>query len=348
MAVAALAAQRWVLPWLRVDAEGVGTARWVWAETDRFDLSPATFLLVREFDLTEVPARARLLTMGDEEYSLLLNGEWVGANRFHPGALLDHWDVTPLLRPGRNRVVVDLRSSHGPGGFVARLVDDHGKVLLRSDRTWRVLRYRVPGVESRAALPPGELPVDLGTSPVGRWGSPAAGSLRPAAGSRDFAEVRALRHRLLGGDAWVEPEEPARTGHPLGRAVTFDWGGPVEGYLALELAGGEGRPGLVVFGDAPPVRERPPADELVLRVPGSNYWVDPLPRRFRYATVVVGEELLDAKVYLAEGARTPSELRAEASRGVLGIVPPPLRAPVEDEIWRELEGLPSGARREAR
>ena len=35
-------------------------------------------------------------------------------------------------------------------------------------------------------------------------------------------------------------------------------------------------------------------------------------------------------------------------RGVLGIVPPPLRTPVEDEVWRQLQGVPRVAGGEKR
>ncbi len=44
--------------------------------------------------------------------------------------------------------------------------------------------------------------------------------------------------------------------------------------------------------------------------------------------------------------RFPPPRAAAPVRGVLGIVPPPLRTPVEDEVWRELEGVPGVAGRE--
>lgn len=348
VALAAVAVQRWVLPRLREDPAGLGAARWLWAATDRFELRPVAFLLFRDFDLPTPPRTARLLALGDEEYSLFLNGAWVGSSRYLPEADLDQWDVSALLRPGRNRLVAELRSGQGPGGFVARLLGDDGEFLLASDPSWRVLRGAVIGLESGRALPAGEPPVDLGPSPLGRWGTPAVGELRPALGSREYAEARAARFRLLGHGEWRPLDAAPGPSRPLGRAVTFDWGETVAGYLAIELVSGGGEPGLVVFGEAPPLLEEPPADALVIRVPGRNYWLDALPRRFRYATVVVGDDLVDAKVYLDEGARTPSELRALASRGVLGIAPPALRAPVEDEIWRELEGFAGRARGKGR
>jgi hypothetical protein len=70
-------------------------------------------------------------------------------------------------------------------------------------------------------------------------------------------------------------------------------------------------------------------------------------RRFRYA-LVVGlpgtMEEISARVQEIDPAQAAGLVQQEESarkpaRGVLGIVPPPLRTPVEDEVWRDLEGV---------
>src|SRR6476659_5880738 len=118
-----------------------GAAEWIWTPLNRHATLPVAFLAVRDFDLDEPPAAARLLAAGDEEYVLYLNGKLVGAGAHAPGvpgAPLDVYEVGPLLRPGGNRLVAELRSARGAGGFLARLEESaSGRTIVASDRRWR-------------------------------------------------------------------------------------------------------------------------------------------------------------------------------------------------------------------
>ena len=70
-------------------------------------------------------------------------------------------------------------------------------------------------------------------------------------------------------------------------------------------------------------------------------WQDAVPRRFRYLRVWGLEGVHGAAVLPITGdgyARLAPP--AGAARGLLGIAPPPLRAPVEDVVRRQLQGLP--------
>ena len=70
--------------------------------------------------------------------------------------------------------------------------------------------------------------------------------------------------------------------------------------------------------------------------------MDVQPRRFRYA-LVVGDRPAAARL-LPVDPKAADGLFAEGNErkveGVFGIDPPPLRTPVEDEVWRELQSVP--------
>lgn len=339
VALLALLAQTVLAPRLARQRSGLGEARWLWAAGDREATDAVAFFLVRELELAAVPAIARLIACGDEEFSLFVNGAWASAGRYRPGRPADVREVTSLLRPGRNRIVVELRSRHGLGGFAARLEDGAGRTLLATDSGWRVHRADFGLLENGPVAGEPEPPLDWGAAPVGRWGRPGVGPVRPPLG-RPRAELRApLFSGLPPGEWFSTPRRPSRF-HPLGHRVVFDWGEPVEGFLALEFAAAEGSaPALVVVGEAPPEETRPRADYLFVRPVGRNYWHDVEPRRFRYATVVSLDPVLQAKVYVE-----PAGVRADSEpAGLFGLRQRPLRPPGEDELWRQLESLPGGA-----
>jgi hypothetical protein len=137
---------------------------------------------------------------------------------------------------------------------------------------------------------------------------------------------------------------------PGGARVVYDWGREVTGYLAFELKPGDQlRTALFYAGDAPP---RPGIDQpagAVLLLPGRRQWLDAVPRRFRYAMVIGIEEPLAARVDALAPDLAPEKvtrlLPEGREKGILGIEPPPLRTPVEDEVWRKLESVPGVAGR---
>jgi hypothetical protein len=133
-------------------------------------------------------------------------------------------------------------------------------------------------------------------------------------------------------------------GRRPGSSLLYDWGRPVEGYLSLEiLPAKELGMALLFVGDGGATGDQPP-DPLagdptaaVLILPGQRDWLDTLPRRFRYALLVgLARPALAAVLPVpapAAGSPRPSEKR------VFGIQGPPLRTPVEDEVWSKLQRL---------
>jgi len=324
-----------------------GQAEWIWASIDEGQAEPQTFYLVRDVHLDFRIKKARLLCLADEEYVAIVNGTQVGGGRFVGKGIVDEYAVGRFLKRGRNRLVIEARSSRGHGGLLLSLeVQGAGKFkTVVSDGSWQVLRHRERGLgRAREKISEGEAPVVWGLPPKGRWPLPATVRRRPTIPQlliggepRRPAKVRQGR----GESVWqpFDPDAPLKKG--LGPWVTFDWGESVTGYLALEYPIEQSPVALVYLGeDLPDLTVSRPAAALA-GLEGGWLWSDALPHRFRYATVLVREgTVTGAMVYLTKPGRSevliPTE---EGSIGVFGLRSEDLRTPLEDEFRRELHGL---------
>ena len=337
-----------------------GKAEWIWKPLGRSESSPAAFALVRDFYLDPPPARGRLLVSADEEYVLYLNGRRIGSGRYtaapgRRGALLDSYEVSDLLTPGVNRLQAAVRSGRGAGGFLLALLDGadgaSGRSLLGTDESWRVyqrdhpflLRGLVP-LSPKLELGTGEVVSSWGLPPLGRWGVPTPGPKRPLfsdlTGGR--APLAAVRTVLCA---------PPAPGFPPVPRTLFDFGREVTGYLSFELTPDPVQRSALLFtgSDVPEVPGASPAGAIIT-LPGRHAWEAAVPLRFRYALVVGVSPLAGRLQPLAtQGGEAGLALRDKPpvpTRGVLGIVPPLLRTPVENEVWRKFERLPGVSRRE--
>jgi hypothetical protein len=313
---------------------------------------------VRDFDLDPPPAHGRLLVAADEEYVLYLNGRRLGSGRYSGSGgfgrrwtRLDTYEAGDWLTPGGNRLVAEVRSGRGAGGFLLALVDGvGGRPLLGTDGRWRVyrrdhpflLRGLVP-LSPKLILGTGEDVYSWGLPPLGRWGVPTAGPVRPL-----FPDLAGERSPLAASrTALADPPAP---GLPPVPRTLFDFGREVTGYLHLEVTPDEvQRAGLLYIGveGVPALSEARP-DGAVITIPARRGWEDASPRRFRYA-LVVGLAPVAARVQpVDEKAAEPLLPRVLQTSpvGVLGLVPPPLRTPVEHEVWRKFQRVPGVAGRE--
>jgi hypothetical protein len=344
-----------------------GAAEWIWKPLGRSESSPLAFCLVRDFYLDPLPARVRLLVSADEEYVLYLNGRRIGSGRYagasgtpgtpgtpgRRGTRLDSYEVEEQLTPGVNRLEAEVRSGRGAGGFLLALLDGaDGRALLGTDERWRVyqryhpflLRGLVP-LSPKLQLGTGEDVYSWGLPPLGRWGVPQPGPARPL-----FPDLTDGRPPLP-AIRLVLSDPPAPGLPPVARTV-FDFGREVTGYLTLELTPDPvQRAGLLYTGvSGVPAVPGARADGAIITIPGRNGWEAACPRRFRYA-LVVGLAPLAARVLPMNESADPGALLARGlgpagSVGVLGITPPALRTPVEDEVWRKFQRVPGVARRE--
>ena len=143
------------------------TAKWIWGARSGL-VRPGTaepvgahdpevrdqrVLFRREFVLDAVPIHAVLAATADARYAAYVNGARVGSGpgRHDANTLTyDEWDVTRLLRPGRNLIAVlgryygdpvpwwmPSRASHTMGaGSLAVELEGDGEVIVATDERW--------------------------------------------------------------------------------------------------------------------------------------------------------------------------------------------------------------------
>jgi hypothetical protein len=105
----------------------------------------------------------------DREHVLYVNGARAGAGVQRPGDALALYDLSPLLRPGVNRIAIEAGSPTGVGGILFSLdLDGLGRDALVSDGHWRV------DLSADALAAGGRYgPVVWGSPPQYPWGYPA-------------------------------------------------------------------------------------------------------------------------------------------------------------------------------
>ncbi|MCP4202843.1 MAG: hypothetical protein GY769_13040 [bacterium] len=327
-------------------------AQWIWASDLDAEDGWVNFFVYRDFVLESgVPDRAELTIQADEGYWAFVNRQAAGSGGFRDGAPVDSYDVAEFLRPGANRLVVQLRSRRGVGGLLARLdLGEAGSVV--TDGGWRMCRR----YES-ALLGSGFVPEDIGTVKV--WGVPPVGSWPvlpevvrlPALGDQLLSSQTTdiFRFRALGQSEWVRRFPPPESRLPLGRWVIFDLGRVVHGYMNVVFAAHGGAQGLVYTSlDRPTGPDTADPATRFLSPVGRGSWTDPQPREFRFVTVVALAEIAGLRVF-----ETAPEWVAERGAGEIrrrrafGFQPPPSAATVEHEFWRELKRVTGLTGREA-
>ena len=379
---------------LSLGAPATGGAEWIWIDDPPTRRSPVAFYAVQDFELEAPAPAAELMVAADEEYLVSINGRWVGLGAWRAGATIDRYAVGEWLRPGANRVVIEVRSGRGTGGLLACLTDPaSGRALTATDRGWRTVAHHPNGLfQGWGSIAHAPRAISWGRPPTGRWGAVEPGPLRRPPTDHGV-RLPPVRARPLGaGGTWRPVVAEVRVPRPARgeRGVLLDWGRPVAGHLSLRFDSTEGQRTALLFTGALPVdpldgapdgapdgggdgrataedrgadtdrgepgadRGEPGADRgepaadggapdaAVIVISGRRGWTDTVARRFRYVAVLgvtpVAETWVDAPAAW-ESVREPADGRRQ---GLLGIAPPPLRTPVEDEVWRQLKGLARG------
>lgn len=318
-------------------------AEWIWAPGAAKTSVPVAFYLARDFDLGDLagpdrrsPAEAlRFALTAEGEYQLFVNGRFVGAGSWMQGEPLDVYDVTDLLRAGRNRILVELRSLRGAGGLLGSLYSEKAaSPLLVTDDSWQVLRHHRKGLhEGTARLGDAPRAASWGSPPAGRWGRVSlAADVSP---SPSFDARRGVlwataksRTRLCHSSAEVEKTglrlqdlhlEAGETLCESVLVVDFERGGC--GYLELDLDAGSQRSYRVWFGQRTeqlPGSRR--ADEQIVLVPGSRRWRAAHLRDASRVWIAGVEDVRGARLRLQEGASGGEWPPPE--EGVWGFEPP--------------------------
>jgi hypothetical protein len=292
-----------------------GGAQWIWAAGALEASEPLAFYAVRDFELDVPPTRASARILADEAYILYVNGQRVGSGAYYAGAPLDSYPLDSLLRPGWNRVAVELRSRRGAGGLLCALFgDDERRPLIGSDRSWRILRDAsgvVDGLSDSSAGSPAQV---WQSPPTGGWGLPRLAPQRPLYSETLLTEAGRLEAEVL------MPSTTPRPTLEAGAPLVNDFGRAVSGYVllsgvaaaprrlyleaGLERVGGEPLDVLLAEGQA----SWSSTEVKTLRYVGSPY----LPEGAALSLVEVKPEL----------AALDAERQALRRRGVFGVEPP--------------------------
>jgi len=113
-------------------------SQWIW--TSQGTRANSTVYFRGSFDVTAAPARARLAITTDNAETVHLNEQRLGHNGEWENVSV--YDVTDVLRVGRNVIAVEAHNDDGPAGLLLSLqggygVDHRYAVDVRSDGAWR-------------------------------------------------------------------------------------------------------------------------------------------------------------------------------------------------------------------
>jgi alpha-L-rhamnosidase len=199
----------WRASWIGAPAQDGGApdltgTNWIWyPEGDPAAGAPAgTRYFRRTFDLTSVPAGARLVMTGDDGFTAWVNGTEVGGREPDPN--LENWrhpivvDVTDRLRTGTNTIAVaDTNGKVSAAGLLGRL--ELGDTKIDTDGSWKVADeepagdWKAPGFDD-SAWPAARVLTAWGGSP---WG-------------KVYADAPTLPEPLLRKDFTVAPKKITR------------------------------------------------------------------------------------------------------------------------------------------
>jgi len=346
--VALVAAREFLVAKERAEASANAGAEWIWSPPRGRPGMPVVMFAAKDFELDFKPVRAELEIAGDEEYHLMVNGRGVAAGRYR--SRLDAYPVGNILRLGANRLLVELRSARGVGGLLVRLHVSGAEgrsTTIVSDGSWRVMRRYVQGVSRPTSATWGEPVRVWGAPPTGRWPASTkvhrALTLRRLQGGRARRPMPAWRNQQP-GHRWLPAEEFGT--EPLGPWVTFDFGRPRTGFVNLNFADNQASNSFLFYGLRRPKEGLDNPDEVVIRSGGRAHWTSAAPAKFRFITVVGAPQVTRAEVVPVVEALASELVARQPVEPLFGVDRSlTLMSPVEYEIRRKLESIPSLARR---
>lgn len=263
-----------------------GDAHWIWTHAPLSADRPLVFFAARSFVPPDEWTLARMKIGGDPQYTVFLNGVEIAGGRWR--GTIDAYDISSLVRPGLNRIVIGVRSPRGVGGLLVAL--DFGPVLRNavvSDGSWRIdhrwSTELLRGEDPRLGL---SAPRLLGRPPFGKWDYPEVMDaelypdhyevVRPGRAARFIGSLPKIS--VIGGVAVAGSERI--------EATRFDFG-RIRGRVRIATTPqGGGRVIRVRFGSGlmETEAEDGPVETLVM-AEGESSVLDPEEREFRYLVV---------------------------------------------------------------
>ncbi len=149
-------------------------AQFLWARHPMSANEPVAFFAARDVELPPNRVYTRLKLLGDPEYTLYVNGRevagrLVGENTGEDRAL-DYYDLSEVMKTGRNRIVVAVRAPKGAGAFLAALdLAPETENWVVSDSQWKIYRSWDPILLQYDVAGQWERPAIIGAPPIGRW-----------------------------------------------------------------------------------------------------------------------------------------------------------------------------------
>lgn len=194
--------------WRKEVGNLTGQARWIWVTAELERPYPTRAVFVAAFEVGEPGPGALLKVAADRDYVAWVNGVASACGWSRPGFRLDVYDISHLLRPGKNRVRIEVRSPTPVGGLLAALD-------LPGQKTNAVVTGRDFLLESKNGL----------VTPPVVWGAPPR---YPWAYPRVFSRPRTLDQLL------VEEPQPAALAAQVGaRSYLYVFPTQVFGYVVV-------------------------------------------------------------------------------------------------------------------
>jgi hypothetical protein len=145
-------------------------ARWIWAQHSMSANTPVAFFAAREITLPENRVYTRLKILGDPEYTLFVNGKEIAGRAIAEERAFDLYDLSGIVKTGRNRIVVAVRAPQGAGGFLASIdLAPEKQNWVVTDGAWKIYRRWDPLLLEYDVTGLWERPMIIGEPPVGRW-----------------------------------------------------------------------------------------------------------------------------------------------------------------------------------
>jgi hypothetical protein len=145
-------------------------AQFLWAQHRMSANEPVAFFAAREVDLPPNRIYTRLKLLGDPEYTLYVNGREIAGRYVGENRALDYYDLSEVMKNGRNRIVVAVRAPKGVGALLAALdLAPETENWVVSDSQWKIYRRWDPLILQFDVAGQWERPMVFGAPPAGRW-----------------------------------------------------------------------------------------------------------------------------------------------------------------------------------